>query len=109
MPPPDAKLRSRLTGTWTSEGRGTTTLDPDGTFSSRWTNADASPMAVWEYDGVWTVTGGICVSTITNSQSWGTTNRVAEGKTDLLRIVALDERELIWEYEGQTNSLTRKK
>ena len=66
-------------------------------------------MAVWQYDGVWTVTGGVWVSTITNSQSWGTTNRMAEGKTDLLRILALDERELVLESEGQTNSLTRKK
>ena len=106
---PDAKLRSRLTGTWAIEGRGATTLGPDGTFSSRWTNVHATPMAVWQYDGVWTVTGGVWVSTITNSQSWGTTNRMAEGKTDLLRILALDERELVFESEGQTNSLTRKK
>ena len=106
---PDAKLRSRLTGTWAIEGRGATTLGPDGTFSSRWTNAHATPMAIWQYNGVWKVTGGVCVTTITNSQSWGTTNRVADGKTDLLRILALDERELVWESGGQTNSLTRKK
>jgi len=109
MPSPDAKLRTRLTGTWTIEGIGATALDPNGTFSSRWTNAHASPTAVWDYDGVWAVTGSVCVTRITNTQSWGTTNRVAEGKTDLLRIVALDERELVWESEGQTNSLTRKK
>ena len=106
---PDAKLRSRLTGTWATEGIGATTLGPDGTFSSRWTNAHATPIAVWQYDGVWTVTGGAWVSTIAKSQSWGTTNRGAEGKTDLFRILALDERELVWESEGQTNSLTRKK
>lgn len=106
---PDANLRSRLTGTWAIEGRGATTLSLDGTFSSRWTNAHATPVWVWEYDGVWTATGGVCVATITNSQSWGTTNRVAEGKTDLLRILALDERELVWESGGQTNTLTRKK
>lgn len=109
MPSPDAKLRTRLTGTWAIEGRGATTLAPDGTFSARWTNVHASPMAVWQYQGVWAVTGGVCVSTITNSQSWGTTNRAAEGKRDLLRIVALDDRELVWESEGQTNSLIRKK
>ncbi len=106
---PDARLRNRLTGTWAIEGRGATTLSLDGTFSSRWTNAHATPVAFWEYDGVWTVTGGVCVTTITNSQSWGTTNRVAEGKTDVLRILALDEREVVWESEGQTNSLIRKK
>jgi len=106
---PDAKWRSRLTGTWAIEGKGATALGADGTFSSRWTNAHANPMAAWQYDGVWTVTGGVCVSTITNSQSWGTTNRMAEGRTDLLRILTLDERELVWESEGQTNSLTRKK
>ena len=43
---PDAKLRSRLTGTWAVEGRGATTLGPDGTFSSRWTNAHASTRAL---------------------------------------------------------------
>jgi hypothetical protein len=85
------------------------TLSPDGTFSSRWTNAHASPMAVWQYHGVWTVTGGVWVSTITNSQSWGTTNRVSEGRTDLMRILALDEHEVVWESEGQTNLLRRKK
>src|SRR5438309_131250 len=100
---PDTNLRSRLTGTWAIEGRGSTTLSFDGTFSSRWTNAHATPVAVWEYDGIWTVTGGVCVSTITNSQSWGNTNRVAEGKTDVFRILALDEHELVWESEGQTN------
>jgi hypothetical protein len=109
MPSPDAKLRTRFTGTWAIEGRGATTLALDGTFSSRWTNVHASPMAVWQYQGVWTVTGGVFVSTTTNSQSWGTTNRTAEGKRDLLRIVALDDRELVWESEGQTNSLIRKK
>ena len=106
---PDARLRSLLMGTWVIEGKGATTLAPDGTYSGRWTNAHASPMAVWQYDGIWTVTGGVCLTTITNSQSWGTTNRVAEGRTDLLRILALDERELVWESEGQTNSLVRKK
>jgi hypothetical protein len=109
MPSPDARLRSRLIGTWEIEGSGATTLNPDGTFSSRWTNTHASPTAVWEYDGVWAVTGGVCVSTLTNSQSWGTTNRVAVGKTDLFKILTLDERELDWESEGQTNSLRRKK
>jgi hypothetical protein len=109
MPSPDARLRSRLTGTWAIEGRGATTLDTDGTFSSRWTNAHAIPPAVWAYDGVWAATGSVCVMRITNSQSWGTTNRVAEGKTDLLKIVVLDERELVFESEGQTNSLTKKK
>lgn len=106
---PDANLRSRLTGTWTIEGRGESTLSRDGTFSSRWTNAHVTPVAVWEYDGVWVVTGGVCVSTITNSRSWGTTNRVGEGETGVFRILALDERELVWESEGQTNSLIRKK
>jgi hypothetical protein len=108
-PSPDARLRSRLTGTWAIDGRGETTLSPDGTFSSRWTNMHASPIALWQYCGVWAVTGDVWVSTITNSQSWGTTNRSAEGRTDGLRILALDERELVWESEGQTNSLTRKK
>jgi hypothetical protein len=104
----DANLRSRLTGTWAIDGRGAMTLGPDGTFSSRWTNAHVTPMAVWQYDGVWAVTDGVCVSTVTNSQSWGTTNRAAAG-TDYFRILALDERELVWESEGQTNSLKRKK
>ncbi len=106
---PEAKLQRRLTGTWAIEGRGIMTLGPDGTFSSRWTNTHAIPTAVWEYDGVWTVTNGACVHTITNSQSWGTTNREAGGSTDLYRILALDEHELVWESEGQTNSLTRMK
>jgi hypothetical protein len=105
----DAKLRSRLKGTWEIEGRGATTIRHDGTFSSRWTNAHATPMAVWQYDGVWTVTGGVWVSTITNSESWGTANRVAEGKTDVMKILAVDERELVLESGDHTNLVTRKK
>jgi hypothetical protein len=105
----DVDLRSRLTGTWVTEGRGVTTLKLDGTFSSRWTNTHASPMAIWQYEGIWTVTSGVWVSTITNSKSWETTNRSADGRTDLFRILALDERKLVWESNGQTNSLERKK
>jgi hypothetical protein len=109
MPSPDDKLRSRLIGTWEVEGKGATTFGRDGTFSSRWTNVHGNPIAIWQYDGIWSVRDGVNFTTITNSQSWGTTNRSAPGRRDTFKILALDEHELIWESEGQTNSLTRKK
>ena len=47
--------------------------------------------------------------TNTNSQSWGTTNREPVGEANKFKIVSLDERELVWEEEGQKGSLQRKK
>lgn len=104
---PDAKLRGLLVGTWTIEGKGEVIFVHDGTFSSRWTNTHARPEASWYYDGTWAVTGGVCVSTITNSTSLGTTNRVRAGKTDCFRVLAIDDRQLVWECDNQTNSLAR--
>lgn len=106
---PDAILRSRLAGTWAIEGLGAMTLGIDGTFSSRWTNSHASPEAVWQYDGLWTTTPGAFVMTSTNSQSWGTTNRVPAGDADVYKILALDEHELVWETGGQTYTFKRTK
>ncbi len=108
--PPDEKLRNALTGTWThgNDGSGMLTLDSNGTFTAQW-NTTNRPMKVWAYEGTWTATGGVCMMTDTSSQSWGTTNRAPEGRTDRYRIITVDGEHLVWEDAGQTISLTRRR
>src|SRR5436305_15301726 len=102
-PSADEKLRNALTGTWTKEdpSLGSLSLASNGTFSAQW-NTTNKPSKVWALEGTWTATGGVCVTTTTRTRSWGTTNRVAEGKKDRCRIVTVDERHLVWEVDGQT-------
>ena len=106
----DAKLRDALTGTWTKDdpSLGSVSLASNGTFIAQW-NTSNSPMKVWAFEGTWAAKGGLCVSTTTKTRSWGTTNRVAEGRTDRYRIIRVDEEHLVWECDGQTISLIRKK
>jgi len=66
-------------------------------------------MKVWAYAVTWTAAGGFCIVTLTNSRAWGTTNREAEGNTDRLRIITIDQNHLVWEADGETNSLVREK
>jgi hypothetical protein len=105
----DAKLRVALVGTWVREGNGMLALAPDGSFSSRWTNTHSNPVWIWAYDGTWAVTNGTCLTTLTKSQSWGTTNREREGSTEAWRMLRVGNDELVWECNGQTNKLLRAK
>ncbi|PWU10501.1 MAG: hypothetical protein C5B50_25420 [Verrucomicrobia bacterium] len=101
----DAELRKVLIGTWGQEGRGATTIFADGSFSGCWSNSNGTK--IWALDGTWTITDDVYVATITNSQSWGTTNRVSEGRVDRLRIIRLTSEQFVHESDGQTNSLIR--
>jgi hypothetical protein len=71
-PSADGKLREALTGTWTKEdpSLGYVSLASNGTFSGQW-NTTNKQMKVWAYEGTWTATGGVCVSTTTRTRSWG--------------------------------------
>ena len=102
----DAKLRNSLTGIWNAE-QGVVTLAPDGTFASRFTNVHSNPMQVRESDGTWQVADGVLIYTVAKSLSWGTTNREAEGTVDRCTIISVDGQKFIWEWRGQTNSMTR--
>ena len=107
---PDEKLRNALIGTWThgNDESGMLRLDSNGTYSAQW-NPTNRPLKVWAYEGTWSATGGVCMFTDTKSQSWGTTNRTPEGRMDRMRIIKVDEEHLVWESNGQTISLTRRK
>ena len=106
----DAKIRNALMGTWTHDdtGLGSIRLDSNGTFFAQW-NTSNRPMKVWVYEGTWAVTGDIYTAKTTKVQSWGTTNRLPEGRTDRYRIMTVDEEHLVWEADGQTVSLKREK
>jgi len=110
-PSADEKLRNALVGTWTrnNDGSGYTSLAADGTFSAQFNTTNTQHMKVWAYAGTWTAAGGFCIVTLTNSRAWGTTNREAEGNTDRLRIITIDQNHLVWEADGETNSLVREK
>jgi hypothetical protein len=84
-------------------------LAEDGSFSARWTNVHSSPVWIWAYEGTWKVTNGACITALTNSQSWGTTNRQAAGSIDTWHIISVADRELTLECNSQTNTLSRVK
>jgi hypothetical protein len=105
----DTKLREALIGTWVREGNGMLNLAADGSFSARWTNAHSSLVWIWAYEGSWKVTNGACVTALTNSQSWGTTNRQTVGSLDTWHVISLEHGELVWECNSQTNTLRRVK
>ena len=107
--PADAKLRKALTGSWVQGTNLILTLAPDGSFVSVWTNSPTKPGWSWKYEGTWGVAEGAYVATVTNSRSWGSTNRDAVGTVGHCRIIALDDRELTWECEGQTISFSRRR
>ena len=91
----DTKLRGALVGTWVREGNGTLKLAADGSFSARWTNAHSSPVWIRAYEGTWKVANGACVTALTNSQSWGITNRQAVGSADTWHVISVADGELI--------------
>jgi len=91
------------------EGNGIIHLAEDGSFSARWTNVHSSPVWIGAYEGTWKITNGSCVTALTNSQSWGTTNRQAVGSTDTWHVISVAKRELVWECNRQTNTLWRAK
>jgi hypothetical protein len=109
--PGDVKIRKALIGTWvrpTNSSSGALTLSSDGTFKSGWTNVASEPIRSWRYEGYWSVTGGVCVAAETRSESIGTTNKMPPS-TNSWRIINVDAERLVWELNGETNTLTRKR
>jgi len=111
-PSADPKLRDALTGTWTKEdpSLGYLTIASNGTLVGEWHTTNG-PMAVWTFEGTWRAKGGVFVSTMTKTRSWGTTNpmSIPEGGAERYRIIKVEEERLVWEKDGQTTSLMRKK
>jgi hypothetical protein len=107
----DLKLKNALIGTWvrqTDVQSGMVILSPDGTIKSGWTNGASHPVHSWQYEGYWTVTGGVCFVTRTKSESVGTTNKGPLG-IESWKIVSVDAESLVSEIDGHTNSLIRKR
>src|SRR5216683_6104727 len=73
----DAKLRRTMIGTWVVKDDGMMTFTSEGSFSSEWTNLHNK--SAWTYEGNWEVTNGVCVTTVTKSRPWNTTNSEAVG------------------------------
>ncbi len=100
-----------MIGMWsrhTNHLSGMVNFAADGTFKSGFTNLAGDPIQSWQYEGYWTVTGGVCVTTLTKSESVGTTNKPAPG-TVRLKVIKADAENLVWESDSQTISLVRKK
>jgi len=112
-PSADAKLRDALAGTWTKEdpSLGYLTLASNGTLVGEWHTTTNGPTVIWAFEGTWRARGGVLVSTMTNTRSWGTTNpmSIPEGGKERYRIIKVDEQHLVWESDGQTTSLIRRK
>ena len=103
----DANLRKTLAGTWTRQNAGMVILAPDGTYTSRFTNAPGNQ--IWQSEGRWAVADRVVIYTVSKSRSWGTTNREPVGAQERCRIIKVDDREFVWEWQGKTNWLTRLK
>lgn len=119
----DAKFSKMVVGAWRDSGDCgqlivTSSLSANGTFRTTCKNRNA-PDAVMFYDGRWSVSNAVLVSTVTNitGASVTTTNdlgnrvsaKVPVGTTDHYKIVKATADELTLSKDGQTNLMKRMK
>lgn len=90
----------QLEGTWTNENSETMTISPNGTFSARW----GSPVQTNIFKGTELFMGGASVlRVIRDTQSVF----LQDGDKKDIRILHVDGHNLIYELDGQTNSMSR--
>ncbi len=116
----DAKLRQQVVGSWADVDCGQlivkTSISADGKFRTTCKNRKA-PDEVMYYDGKWSVSNAMLVSTVTNitGASVTTTNdsgekvsaKIPVGTTDHYKIVKASANELTLSKDGQATSMTR--
>ena len=106
----DAQMRRIIAGTWvmeTNRVEGIITLNLDGSCSGYWSNT-VTPRG-WRSEGEWEIINGDCVMTTTNKTSWNLALHGPPGTTERIRIMSLDDQELITVSDDQTNKWSRKK
>ena len=79
-------------------------LSSDGTFFSHWTTTNKSVI----YQGKWKLQDGSMITTLTNCVAEGTTNFERVGTVHSFQIIQVDSTSLVYSYENQTISLSRK-
>ena len=95
----EAALRQKITGTWQLTNRdGVLTIAPDGSMVSHFTGATQS----WTYEGTWQIKDDQIVFTTTKS------NSVPCSDVTKYRIICADGHELVYDFNGQTISWSRK-
>jgi hypothetical protein len=106
----DAEIQQTIAGTWglvISNVEGVITYRPDGGFSGYWSNM-LGPRG-WRFEGEWKIVDGDLVSVLTNKSAWNFTLHGPTGTVDRVRILRLNDQELIAAFEEQTNKWTRRK
>lgn len=106
----DVQIHRAIVGTWTMETNrveGVLSLHPDGSFSGYWSNMVA-PRG-WRSEGEWWITNGDCAMVITSKAAWNYTLHGPTGTLERIRILRLNDRELIGASDDQTNKWTRRK
>jgi len=90
----------QLGGTWTNENFETMTISNNGTFSARW----VSPVGTNIFKGTELFMGGAStLRVIRDTQS----HILQDGDEKNIRILHVDAHNLIYELDGQTNSMSR--
>jgi hypothetical protein len=95
----EAALRRKIIGNWElTNTTGRVTISPDGTIISRFSIGTQ----IWVYEGTWRLRDGQIEMTTTSRNS-----APFRGETSF-RIIRADGQKLIYEWNGQTISLSRK-
>ena len=104
----DAQLRQQIAGTWyLSSGviRGVIVFVSDGSASSHLTNGTEE----LAFQMTWKVKDGIIISTDTRASARNTTNWIAVGDITRLKVIHVDDHQLVYSSNGRTISLSRQK
>jgi len=102
-PSDDVKIRQKITGDWLADN-GVVVFSSDESSSARFTNGTKE----LAYETTWEVKGRDIIITVTNITARNTTNHESVGTVEQVRIVRLDDSNLVWDYNGLTNTLKRK-
>ena len=90
----------QLEGTWTNENSETMTISPNGTFSARW----GTPVQTNIFKGTELFMGGASVLRVIRDTP---SHMLEDGDKKDLKILQVDSHNLVYELDGQTNSMKR--
>ena len=91
---------NQLEGTWTNENSETMTITPNGTFSARW----GSPVQTNIFKGTEIFMGAASVLRVIRDTP---SHILQDGDEKNIRILHVDGHNLVYELDGQTNSMKR--
>lgn len=96
----DSRFSEQLDGTWTNKNSETMTISPNGTFSARWVSSGNTNIFI----GTEAYRGNDSVLIVVRD----TQNVFLQGGDKKeIRIIHIDSHNLIYELDGQTNSMSR--